>query len=136
MSSAINSAVDRGYYVEMRDRSGFDFDGKGQNDRGPIGFDAGALLVWTDETHAYGNSGTDDPPAQSPLDAHPQAGSGPQPQRRCVQGGEVLLRLQGVDNYTDPASESGNWEFRYNCLSFEVTSMSGGARARWAPTAT
>ncbi len=58
----------------MRDRSGFDLDGKGQNDRAAIAFEAGFYNAYTDEAHGYGNAGTDDPPAQSPLDSTPQPG--------------------------------------------------------------
>ena len=60
--------------IEMRDRSGFDFYGRGENDRGAISFEPGLLLAYTDENHGYGNAGTDDPPAQSPLDSQPQEG--------------------------------------------------------------
>ena len=69
------SQQDHAYYLEMRDRSGFDFDGKGQADRGGAAFEAGLSLVYTDEAHGYGNAGTDDPPAQSPLDSTPTPGS-------------------------------------------------------------
>ncbi|MFN2626288.1 MAG: immune inhibitor A domain-containing protein, partial [Mycobacteriales bacterium] len=62
---------DHGYYLEMRDRSGYDYDGKGQNDRDSIKFQPGLLLVYTDEAHGYGNTGASDPPPQSPLDANP-----------------------------------------------------------------
>ena len=53
----------------MRDRSGFDLDGHGENDRDPIDFQPGLSLDYTDEAHGYGNAGTDDPPAQTPLDS-------------------------------------------------------------------
>ena len=36
----------------------------------------GCSLAYTDENHGYGNVGTDDPPAQSPLDATARAGGG------------------------------------------------------------
>ena len=61
--------------MEMRDRSGFDLDGKGENDRDPIKFPPGLSIVYTDEAHGYGNVGTDNPPAQTPLDWQPEPGS-------------------------------------------------------------
>lgn len=126
VSSSENSTADRGYYFEMRDRSGFDFDGKGQNDRDAIGFKAGGLLVYTDETHGYGNAGTDDPPAQSPLDAHPEVGNdNPNLNDATFKDGEVYDDTKRTDNYLDPASESGNWEFRFNCLKLKVNSLTG-----------
>jgi hypothetical protein len=127
VNSAVGSSADRGYYLEMRDRSGFDFNGKGQNDRGAIGFQPGLLLTYTDETHGYGNSGTDDPPAQSPLDANPQKGeNAPKLNDAAFKQGDGYSDIKGhTDNYLDPTSESGNWEFRYNCLAFTVRSMSG-----------
>ena len=30
-----------------------------------------------------------------------------------------------TDNYLDPSSDTGNWEFRYSCLDFDVSSMTG-----------
>ncbi len=74
VAAGAEAAADHAYYMEMRDRSGFDLDGKGQIDRDPIGFAPGLSLVYTDEAHGYGNAGTDDPPAQSPLDSQPRAG--------------------------------------------------------------
>jgi hypothetical protein len=58
--------------MEMRDRSGFDIDGRGESDRGPTAFEPGLLLTYTDEAHGYGNVGTDNPPAQTPLDSVPE----------------------------------------------------------------
>jgi PKD repeat protein len=120
--------------MEMRDRSGFDLDGHGQIDRDPIGWQAGFYLSYTDEAHGYGNVGTDDPPAQSPLDSTPEPGSDTPdlndaaftaaPARSSFSDAKAKPH---VDNYTDPSSASGNWEFGYDCLGFDVTSMSGNA---------
>ena len=126
------SPQDHAYYLEMRDRSGFDFDGKGEIDRDPIGFEAGLSLVYTDEAHGYGNAGTDDPPAQSPLDAVPSAGdSTPELADAAFTAAAARSSFSDsaatphVDNYLDPSSASGNWTFDYDCLDFTVTSMSG-----------
>ena len=55
--------------MELRDRSGFDFDGNGENDRGAIAFQPGLLMVYTDETSGYGNTGQTEHPNQTPIDA-------------------------------------------------------------------
>ena len=126
ISSDVDSTADHGYYLEMRDRSGFDFDGKGENDRAAIAFQPGLLLVYTDEAHGYGNAGTDDPPAQSPLDANPVAADlTPNLNDAAFSEDGEFSDTGWVDNYEDPSTESGNWEFRYNCLRFKVDSMSG-----------
>ena len=126
VSSESDATADHGYYLEMRDRSGFDFEGKGENDRDAIGFLPGLLLVYTDEAHGYGNAGTDDPPAQSPLDAKPQPGESiPNLNDAAFTSGGSFADSGWVDNYEDPSTESGNWEFRFGCLSFKVDSMSG-----------
>jgi M6 family metalloprotease-like protein len=122
---------DHAYYMEMRDRSGFDLDGNGQIDRDPIGFASGFYTAYTDEAHGYGNAGTDDPPAQSPLDSQPEPGSNTPDlsdaawtaaagDSRFSDGGDGW-----TDNYEDPNSPSGNWEFAWDCLTFDVLGMSG-----------
>ncbi len=126
VSSAEDSTADHGYYLEMRDRSGFDLDGKGENDRDPLGFAGGLLLVYTDEAHGYGNAGTDDPPAQSPLDANPQVGnSEPNLNDAAFSAGNTFSDSTHVDNYLDPGSESGNWEFHFACLGLKVLKLEG-----------
>jgi hypothetical protein len=125
------ASFDHAYYLEMRDRSGFDLDGHGQVDRDPIGFQAGLYLGYTDEAHGYGNAGTDDPPAQSPLDAVPEPGNDTPDLSDAAftaAAGRSSYSDAGAghtDNYTDPGSASGNWEFRYDCLGFDVDSMTG-----------
>ncbi|NYG54148.1 immune inhibitor A domain-containing protein [Nocardioides perillae] len=128
---------DHAYYLEMRDRSGFDLDGKGQVDRDPIAFQPGLSLVYTDEAHGYGNAGTDDPPAQSPLDATPTPGSATPDLSDAAwtaAKGRNTFSDAGkghVDNYTDPSRQgrdgSGDtaWRFDFGCLTFRVLSMSG-----------
>jgi M6 family metalloprotease-like protein len=138
LQAGTESEQDHAYYMEMRDRSGFDYDGRGQIDRDPIGWSPGFYLAYTDEAHGYGNAGTDDPPAQSPLDSVPEAGNNTPNLNDAafVAGGtragysdayvEGDATKKGhTDNYLDPTSPTGNWEFRYNCLGFNVDSMSG-----------
>jgi M6 family metalloprotease-like protein len=134
------AAADHAYYLEMRDRSGFDYDGHGQVDRDPIGFEPGLSLVYTDEAHGYGNAGTDDPPAQSPLDSQPEPGeSAPNLNDAAYTATDrdSSYTDSGVghtDNYEDPGNSEADsrysdvanpWRFRYSCLSFNVLSMFG-----------
>ena len=125
------ATYDHAYYLEMRDRSGFDLDGNGQIDRADIGFEPGFYLSYTDEAHAYGNAGTDNPPAQSPLDSVPDPGNdNPDLNDAAFKAGADRSTFSDsgaghTDNYSDPTTDSGNWEFRYNCLAFNVLSMSG-----------
>uniref|UniRef100_UPI00356A2397 PKD domain-containing protein n=1 Tax=Nocardioides sp. TaxID=35761 RepID=UPI00356A2397 len=132
LTAGAESVQDHAYYMEMRDRSGFDLDGNGQADRGGAQFQPGFYLAYTDETHGYGNAGTDSPPAQSPLDSVPDAGN-ETPELADAAFTAAAERkafsddpaTPWVDNYEDPSSESGNWEFGYDCLDFTVDSMSG-----------
>ncbi len=131
VSASAGSPADHAYLLEMRDRSGFDADGRDQNDREPIAFLAGLLLVYTDEAHGYGNVGTSDPPAQSPLDSKPEPGSETPNLHDAAftdAAGDDAFTDSGVghtDNYSDPSSEDELWHFRFNCLSFDVGSMTG-----------
>jgi immune inhibitor A len=136
VDSSSAAPSDHAYYMELRDRSGFDYDGKGQNDRGAISFLPGLSLVYTDEAHGYGNVGTDNPPAQSPLDANPEPGSD------TPNLADAAFTLTGkpsfsdsgdghVDNYSDPSEEkpAGDvktpWRFDFGCLAFDITRMEG-----------
>ena len=137
------SEQDHAYYMEMRDRSGFDLDGENQIDRSPIGFQAGFYLAYTNEAHGYGNVGTDDPPAQSPLDAVPQPGeNAPNLNDAAFVPPSVAANRDRftdsganhhVDNYEVPTagddkdtpSGDGLWHFNWDCLTFKVNSMQG-----------
>ncbi len=136
------SEQDHAYYLEMRDRSGFDLDGNGEIDRDPIAFQAGLSLVYTDEAHGYGNAGTDDPPAQSPLDSVPEPGSNtPDLSDAAFTAAPARSSFSDkgeghTDNYEDPANSKVDsryadvpnpWRFQYDCLGFKVNSMSGNA---------
>ncbi|MGH3334319.1 MAG: PKD domain-containing protein, partial [Nocardioides sp.] len=140
VAAGSEAAADHAYYMEMRDRSGFDLDGQGQIDRDPIGFAPGLSLVYTDEAHGYGNAGTDDPPTQTPLDSQPQPGeSAPNLNDAAYTAtdGDSSYNDFGIghtDNYEDPGNSevdsrypevANPWRFRYNCLGFNVLSMLG-----------
>lgn len=140
VKAGAEAEFDHAYYLELRDRSGFDLDGKGQIDRDPIGFQPGLSLLYTDEAHGYGNAGTDDPPAQSPLDARPEPGS-TTPNLNDAAFTAAVGRAAfsdfgrgHTDNYSDPANSSVDprhsgvanpWRFQHDCLSFKVLSMKG-----------
>ena len=140
VAASAGSPADHAYYMEMRDRSGFDVDGRDQNDRDPIAFQPGMLLVYTDEAHCYGNAGCDDPPGQSPVDSAPTPGDATPELADAAwteAPGDNAFSDSGaghVDNYADPSndevmgtfpSEFHPWRFRHDCLSFQVTSMTG-----------
>ena len=131
---------DHAYYLELRDRSGFDASGREQNDRAPIGFFPGLLLTYTDETAGYGNTGEtdDDSPNQSPLDSQPQPGTATpnldDAAFTAVAGDNRFSDAKTaanpggwIDNYEEVDSAYGDsrWHLDFDCLTFEVMSMSG-----------
>ncbi|MCU1600291.1 MAG: domain containing protein [Frankiales bacterium] len=131
LTAGAPAEAEHAYLLEMRDRSGFDFDGRGQNDRDAIGFQPGVLLDYTDEAHGYGNAGTDDPPAQSPLDATPTQKS-ETPNLNDASFTEARASYSDskakphYDNYTQPGTGGAEpWTFAYDCLKLHVDSMSG-----------
>jgi hypothetical protein len=111
----------------------------GESDRGPTEYEPGLLLTYTDEAHGYGNVGTDNPPAQSPLDSVPEPEEdAPNLNDATFQATEERSTFSDasaephLDNYTEPArgenKEAGGdqpWTFDYDCLGFTVESMSG-----------
>ena len=131
VSAADGSPADHAYYLEMRDRSGFDLEGRGENDRDPIGFEPGMLLVITDEAHGYGNVGTSNPPAQSPVDSRPQPGNDtPNLNDAAFKQGDAYSDFSPtgwVDNYTDPNDplDEEAWRHLFDCLSFTVDNLNG-----------
>ena len=72
----------------------------------------GLYLSYTDEAHGYGNAGTDDPPAQSPLDSVPTVGSATPDLNDAAFKATPAARstysettaTPHVDNYADPGS--------------------------------
>jgi hypothetical protein len=131
VSAADGSPAEHAYLLEMRDRSGFDADGRGEDDRDPIDWAPGVLLAYTDENHGYGNVGTDDPPAQSPLDSQPEPGEGAPDLSDAAftaAAGDSRFSDSGeghVDNYSDPSREDELWRFDFDCLTFDVERMAG-----------
>ena len=133
-ATATNPA-DHAYYLELRDRAGFDYDGNGQSDRGQVDWQAGIFIEYTDEAHGYGNNGVPPPPSQHYLDSVPEPGAGCDTtscEDSAFQDGEGRSHFDDdsadggwVDNHTDDGSEDGLWHFAYDCLSLDVTAMSG-----------
>lgn len=139
LAAGTPSELEHAYLLEMRDRSGFDVDGRGESDRGPTEFEPGVLLTYTDEAHGSGNVGTDNPPAQTPLDSVPEPENDspnlndatfvPADARSTFSDASAEPHL---DNYTEPArgenKEAGGaqaWTFDYDCLSFTVDRLTG-----------
>jgi hypothetical protein len=138
--------LDHGYYLELRDRSGFDFDSNGQADRGDIGWAPGVLVEYTDESRGYGNVGGGMPPRQTYLDSQPEPGfdcgdnlyetnpPGALTDPRCQDaaftddvGDNHFADTNWVDNFVDDTSDDGLWHFDYGCLTLDVHSMTGDA---------
>ena len=135
-SASEGSPAEHAYLLEMRDRSGFDLTGRGESDRGAPTFAPGVYLAYTDENHGYGNVGTDNPPAQSPLDAEPEPGSDtPNLDDAAFKQGQSFSDAGAghVDNYSDPSREDGAWRFDFDCLGFDVTSLAGAGPGPEAP---
>jgi len=142
IDSSAEAPSDHAYYLELRDRSGFDRDSNGQNDRDDLAFEPGLSLVYTDEAHGYGNAGTDSPPAQSPLDSTPEPGSD-SPDLNDAAFTDAATRghfsdsgAGHTDNYSNPAETStdprypdvtNSWRFQGDCLTFDILSMTGTA---------
>jgi bacillopeptidase F (M6 metalloprotease family) len=126
LSASDGSPAEHAYLLEMRDRSGFDAHGMGESDRGDLTFAPGVLLGYTDENHGYGNVGTDDPPAQTPLDSQPEPGSDtPNLDDAAFTAAERYSDAGAghVDNYT--AADGANWTLAFDCLGFQVNRLAG-----------
>jgi immune inhibitor A len=139
------TSLDHGYYIELRDRSGFDYASHGQADRGSLAWEPGVLVEYTDEARGYGNFSAIDPPRQHYIDSQPDPGydcgggdyeTDPEPAvlppDRCedvaftAQAGDNHFKDVGwVDNFHDAGSTDGLWHFDYGCLTLDVLSMSG-----------
>jgi immune inhibitor A len=151
INTSAGSTKDHAYYIELRDRSGFDFNGRGQSDRGNIGWNPGVLIEYTDEVRGYGNT-AGQPPRQHYIDSQPQPGfdcgdnlyeenppdalTDPRCQDAAFTDSAGDSHFDDdpnggadpgdwVDNFNDASSSDGLWHFNYNCLSLDVTSMSG-----------
>ncbi|WP_232677202.1 immune inhibitor A domain-containing protein [Nocardioides sp. R-C-SC26] len=129
-AGARSSDFDHAYYLEMRDRSGFDLDGRGQIDRDPISWQPGLFLAYADESRGYGNNGVDKAPAQTPLDAVPQPGEmNPNLADAAFTATKARSTYSDfgaghVDNYTNPTG-AGRWVLRFDCLAFRVLGLRG-----------
>ena len=141
-ATATNPA-DHAYYLELRDRALFDYDGNGQSDRGAPDFEAGVFVEYTNEAHGYGNNGVPPPPSQHYLDSVPEPGAGCDTTTcedsafRAVAGRDHFDDDSSdggwVDNHGDDEAEDGLWRFAHDCLTLDVTSMSGEAANAGAP---
>jgi immune inhibitor A len=137
IDAAAGDTADHAYYLELRDRASFDFEGYGQSDRGLMAWEPGLFVEYTDENHGYGNNGVPQPPSQHYLDSQPVEGA------ECATGASSQCNnasftiAEGdttfsddpakphLDNFDDPRSESGRWTFDFGCLTSEVLAMAG-----------
>ncbi|MGJ8669465.1 MAG: hypothetical protein ACSHXK_08260 [Oceanococcus sp.] len=121
---------DHAYYLELRDRSGLDYEVPYQLSSTPIRWQPGLFIEYTDENHGYGNNGRRDHPAQHYLDSTPVEGGSCGDD--CLDaaftdapGDSLFDDLFWQDNFADRTRASGRWEFDYNCLRLEVLQMQG-----------
>ncbi len=117
--------TDHAYFLELRDRISNDYDGKGQNDRGPISWEPGVSMIYADENHGYGNVGVDDPPAVTPVDSNPQPGNEtPNLDDAAFTVARPFNGCTHVDNYTDPNGPGELWKLPDD-LKFTVLGITG-----------
>ena len=111
VSSADGVETDHAYYVELRDRVSWDFDSKGQSERGAPTWEPGVAVVYTNENHGYGNTGVSNPPAQTIVDSRPDPGNdSPNLDDAAFVPASGRERFDGcthVDNYDTP---DGLWK--------------------------
>jgi immune inhibitor A len=152
IDASAGAQKDHGYYLELRDRSGFDYDGHGQADRGAIEWSPGVLIEYTDEARGYGNN-AGPPPRQHYIDSQPDPGldcgealtddpltTRDDTAKQCDDAAFTAAVGDShfddnptggaepgdwVDNFADDTSSDGFWHFAFNCLSLDVTAMSG-----------
>jgi M6 family metalloprotease-like protein len=126
VSSSDGVDVDHAYYVEVRDRIGWDRDGKGQSERGAPTWAPGVALLYTDENHGYGNTGAEGQPAQTIVDSQPQPGNATpnldDAAFTATAGDAEFNGCTHVDNYV-PA-DAATWKLP-NGLKLTVTSLGG-----------
>ncbi|MBA2275820.1 MAG: immune inhibitor A [Chloroflexi bacterium] len=142
IKSDVGAPFDHAYYLELRDRSGFDLNGRGESDRGDLQWAPGVLIEYTDEVRGFGNNGGGQPPRQHYLDSQPtpgaDCGDGLLTPEVCEDAAFTAALGDShfdddptdpegdwVDNFNDDSSEDGRWHFAYGCLELDVTAMSG-----------
>ena len=129
---------DHAYYVELRDRVGWDFDSKDQSDRGPVTWEPGVSMIYTNEQHGYGNTGVSDPPAQTPVDSVPVPLSATpnldDAAFTVAPGRQLFDGCTHRDNYSDPAGPDGQWKLPGQMRLF-VESIEGISKTGKAPSA-
>ncbi|MBT8143377.1 MAG: tandem-95 repeat protein, partial [Gammaproteobacteria bacterium] len=116
VNTSTGREVDHAYYIEVRDRVSNDFDSKGQSDRGAPTWEPGVAILYTDENHGYGNTGVDNPPAQTIVDAVPDPGNDTpnldDAAFTAAAGRNVFDGCTHVDNYDNTAGDhpDGYWK--------------------------
>lgn len=126
LSTVDGGDADHAYYLELRDRLSWDYQGKGQNDRGNVAWQPGVSMVYTNEATGYGNTDGVNPPHQSPVDAAPTPGD-ETPNLNDAAFTLARPEFNGcthIDNYVDPNGPDENWKLP-GSLRFTVTDISG-----------
>lgn len=126
ISSSDGVTTDHAYYVELRDRIGWDKDGKGQSERGDPTWAPGVAILYTDENHGYGNTGADGVPAQTIVDSKPQPGNKTpnldDAAFTATAGDEKFDGCTHIDNYQTSAGTT--WKLPSG-LALTVSSLNG-----------
>jgi M6 family metalloprotease-like protein len=127
LSTSDGGTADHAYYLEVRDRLSWDFNGRGQDSRanGPS-WQAGVSMVYTQEATGYGNTDGTNPPHQSPVDATPDPGND-NPNLNDAAFTLARPEFNGcthIDNYGDPDSDDGLWHLP-GSVKFTVTDLQG-----------
>ena len=155
INAELPSEQDHAYYLELRDQTGFDFNGWEQSERGDTSWQPGVYIEYTNESHGYGNNGVPGAPAQMYLDATPQPGSdcvvengdpsdNDDPDANCDDMSFLGTNVNPdrdhfddfvdadqpegyISSFEDPDSKYGDdfWHFDYSCLSVDVIGMAG-----------
>ncbi|MDQ3283712.1 MAG: immune inhibitor A, partial [Acidobacteriota bacterium] len=126
VSSADGLDTDHAYYIEMRDRIGWDKDGKQQSDRGEPTWAPGVAILYTDENHGYGNTRAVDQPAQTIVDSQPEPGNtAPNLDDAAfttAPGDNTFDGCTHIDNYK--VAGGGVWKLP-NDLALTISSITG-----------
>ena len=110
--SDVDAPFDHAYYLELRDQSGFDFNGWEQSERGDTSWQPGVYVEYTDEWHGLGNNGVPGQPAQMYIDSTPVA--------------ETDCEVENGD-----ASDNDDPDANCDDMSFLGANVAGGARSHY-----
>lgn len=142
MSSDVLRTEQHAFFVELRDRVGWDFDGRDQSDLGPTTWEPGIAITYSNELRGYGNTMGTNPPVHTIVDSVPQPGNDSPNLDDAAFTRDPARSLfdscTHVENYSDPSNTEGSWRlpkgFRLHVA--ELRGLSPGATVPSAATAT